>query len=110
MFGKTIDVNSAVLQRSKQQRSEDHSNRMIPTEQRHRNSGKAVVIGEAVVIAIAIAKHFVDSDHAGERAGDCHRKNYLFANRNAAVLCCKRVTTGRTNFVTPLRSPEKHVD
>ena len=86
MLGKTVDIDAAVLQRRKQQRREDHSHRMIAAEQRDGDSGEAVVIGKAVVVTITITQHFVDADHARERAGYGHRQHDLFANRDAAVL------------------------
>src|SRR6185369_15977811 len=43
VFGKTVDINAAVLQCGKQQRREYHANRMIAAEQCDCDSGEAVV-------------------------------------------------------------------
>src|SRR4029079_2829223 len=60
VFGKTVDVNAAVLQCGKQQRCQYHSDRVIATEQSDFNSSEAVVVGKAVVVTMTIAEHFVN--------------------------------------------------
>jgi hypothetical protein len=39
---------------------------MIPSEQRHGYPREAVVVGEAVVIEMAVPEHFVDADISGQ--------------------------------------------
>ena len=58
---------------------------------------------------MAIAEHFVNADHPGQPSGDGHRQNDLLANRNAAVLRSRWVRASRTQFITPLRLPQKYV-
>src|SRR6185369_11883305 len=63
MFRKTIDVDTAVLQRRKQQRREDHAHRMIASEQSDCDPSEAIVVGKAVVVTMTITEYFVDRDH-----------------------------------------------
>src|ERR1044071_3688319 len=64
VFGKSIDVDSAVLQCRKQQCRQNHSDRVIATEQRDCDSREAVVVGKPVVVTMTIAEHFVDRNHS----------------------------------------------
>src|SRR5262245_60419433 len=48
VFGKAVDINAAVLQCCKQQRREDHTHRMVATEQCYGDTSETVVIREAV--------------------------------------------------------------
>src|SRR5215207_5060905 len=99
-----------MLERSKQQRSKDHTDRMITAEQCDSDSSESVVIRKAVVVTMTMTEHFVDSYHARERARHCHRENDLFANRDAAVFCRKRIAARRTDLVAPLRSPKEKIN
>src|ERR1051325_386264 len=110
VFGKTVNVDTAMLQHGEQQRRENHADRMIATEQCDCDARESVVVREAVVITIAITEHFVDRNHAGEAAGDRHREHDLFADRDAAVLSRQWIASGRANLVAPLRAPEEQVD
>src|SRR5215510_1099825 len=68
VFGKTIDVDTAVLQCGKQQRRQDHTYRMVTPEQCNCDSRETVVVGKTIVITMTIAEHFVDRDHPREPA------------------------------------------
>src|SRR5690349_21177182 len=110
VLGKTVDVDPAMLEHGKQQRGEYDADRMIASEQSDGDSSEAVVIGEAVVVTIAITHDFVDPHHARERTGHGHREHDLFANRNTAVLRRRRIASGRAYFIAPLRVPQKQID
>src|SRR5215510_1907725 len=110
MFRKTIDVDAAVLQCRKQQRRQNDAHRMIATEQGDCDTGKAVVIGKAIVVTMTIAEHLVDRDHARQSSGHGHRENNLFANRDATILSRERIAAGSADLVTPLCAPEKQID
>src|SRR5205085_3353476 len=86
------------------------AHRMIATQKRHSNSCEPVVIREAIVVAMMIAKHLVNPDHPGQPARYGHSKDYLLANRDSTVLGCARVRARRANLVAPLGLPQKDVN
>jgi len=59
---------------------------------------------------MAIPKYFVNPNHARKRARDRHGNDNLFAYRNAAILRRTGIRAGGSQFVTPLRAPEKNVN
>ena len=83
---------------------------MIASQQRHGDPHEAVIRREAVIVTMAIAEHFINADHSGEPAGNCHCQNDLLANRDAAVFRRRRISAGRAHFVSPFRLPQKDID
>src|SRR6266851_1717053 len=83
---------------------------MIAAQQGHGDTGKAVVGRKAIIVAIAIAEHFIDADHPSEGTGNRHSNDDLFANRDAAILCRSWISPGCTQLVTPFSSPQEKIN
>src|SRR4030095_12599858 len=98
VFGYVVsegsDRNATALEHSKQQRRNEDAYRVVAAQQRHSNTSEAIVIRKAVVITIAITKHFVDPNHAGQSSGYCHRNDNLFPHRDAAILSRAGIRSG----------------
>src|SRR5687767_11400156 len=102
MLRKGIDGYAAATKNGEQERRKNHTDRMSAPEERNRNTSEPVIVGEPVVISMAVTEHLVDSDHAGEAAGDRHRQDDLPPHGNTAVLCRRRIAAGRAQLVPPV--------
>src|SRR6266436_3344737 len=83
---------------------------MIAAQQRYSDTRKTIVVGETIVVAMPMAHHFVNPHHASERAGNSHRNDDLFANRDAAILSCRWARASGAQLIPPLRAPKKEID
>src|ERR1044072_6364816 len=68
--GEGINEDAAAQEHPEQQRGEEDADGVVAAQERDGDPREAVVGREAVVVAVTVAEHLADADHAGERAGD----------------------------------------
>src|SRR6476659_8298515 len=66
VLSEDVHEETAANQRSKENRGQNYSDRVIASEERHSNAGKAVAWREVMIVTVSVSKHFVDSDHPRE--------------------------------------------
>ena len=83
---------------------------MIAAEQRHGNAGKAVVGRETLIVAISIAKNFVDADDARQRRPTPPSQARSVSEPKCHHTPPRSDSARGANLVTPFRAPQKHID
>src|SRR5262249_25685298 len=97
-------------QRTKQNCREQYAKWMIPSEQRNRNPGEAIIRREVVIIPIAITENIVYPNQPRQHSRNEHRYDHVPRDRDSAILRSGWIGSNRAQLVSPFRLPKKHIN
>src|SRR5262249_15862308 len=92
--------------RGEEQRGEHHAERMVSTDERHRDPEESAAARETFLVIVLVAEHVIQAAQTGDRAGESHHTSPQVADIYATVFGCGGLQSNSAQLEPASRSEE----